>query len=128
MIEALVGYEETDVPLIEMAKEIGPLASALGLGEGNWEVIYDVVYRSLSGYGAHPTMNLLDSYLDGAGLLLHVRDRTSLPTMDVGCMGGGIFLTALLAQHIFETRGCEISLLEEMTVRYRDSPMGESDV
>jgi hypothetical protein len=128
MIDAVDAYEATDVPLAEMAKEIGPLAGELGLGEGNWEAIYDGVYRSLSAYGAHPTMHVFGSYLDAAGFFVHVLNRTSLPSMDVGCMGGAIFLTALLAQHIFEARGCDVTMLKEITLRYRDSPLGETDV
>jgi hypothetical protein len=127
-IQSIAAFDEADVPYIEMTKELGPIAAKAGAGGGYWEGIYDVVYRSLSAFGGHPTLMVLNSYLDAPGLLAHVSPRTTLPTLDVACMGRGIFLTSLLAEHVFEAAGCDVELFEEITIRYRDSPMGGGDV
>jgi hypothetical protein len=115
-------------PTLRWLESWDRLAAKAGAGGGRWEGIYDVVYRSLSAFGGHPTLLVLNSYFDTPGLLAHVSPRTTLPTLDVACMGGGIFLTSILAEHVFETAGCDTALFEKITIRYRDSPMAHGDV
>ena len=60
------GYREvneSDVRFEEIAAAIGPLAAKAGLPHGNWDAAYNVLYRSLSSFAAHPSYWLLDAYV-----------------------------------------------------------------
>lgn len=101
--EATVSYET-------MADQLGPLAERAGIGGGNWSDLYNVVYRSLSAWGAHPSIWVLDAYLDrDRPHMLHVRStvppegRAAIATFDT------VQLVVLLAAEIFARLGVDDS-------------------
>lgn len=99
----------------EMAKRIGPLAETAGAGGGNWSSLYDVPYRSMSNFGAHPTFFVLDSYIDHSDSVSRVRTETlrdwrvHRSTMDV------VYLVALLGVVVLSNLGFDVSNLRGVT-------------
>ena len=71
------------LPLIEIVKRLAPITRARGYEE-TYEAAYHLAYRSLSSLGAHPSLFVLDSYLDnrhGRGLLLRIRAHAEVPSL-----------------------------------------------
>lgn len=84
-------------------------------------VVYDLVYRSLSTFGAHPNYWTIDSYIAQPGWFLQVSPRSSRPTMLNGILHTAILLTADLALRGFEDLGCEAGWLDALVTRYSQS-------
>ena len=99
----------------EMAKQIGTLAKAAGAGGGDWSALYNVPYRSMSNFGAHPTYFVLDSYVDKSASAYRIQAepyrnwRVHSSTMDVA------HLVAMLGAVVFEKLGLDVSNLKGVT-------------
>lgn len=115
LLESVKEMTGPSVNYDEMAKRIGPLAEAAGVGGGNWSSLYDVPYRSMSNFGAHPTFFVLDSYVEHAGSVSRVgaetlRDwRVHRSTMDV------VYLVALLGVVVLSSLDFDVSNLRGVT-------------
>jgi hypothetical protein len=115
LLESVKEMTGPSVSYDEMAKRIGPLAKAAGVGGGNWSSLYDVPYRSMSNFGAHPTFFVLDSYVEHSSSVARVgtetlRDwRVHRSTMDV------VYLVALLGVVVLSSLGFDASNLRGVT-------------
>jgi hypothetical protein len=112
--EAKVSYET-------MADQLGPLALQAGIGGGNWSDLYNVVYRSLSTWGAHPSIWVLNAYLDeDKPHMLHVRPmvpaegRADTATFDT------IQLVVMLAAEVFKKLGIDDAHMRQVDQLWRE--------
>lgn len=91
-----------------------PLASAAGVGGGDWSELYDVMYRATSAYGAHPTWFVFESYIDPDYQMKHVRPDAwksgtlGHATMDV------VQLVAILGVQVLSKSGLGVQLLRDV--------------
>ena len=83
-------------PLNALLRDKGDLAAAM-------EVSYNYVYRSLSTFGAHTNLSVLDSYItDRERNFLRLSERSTAPPMADAIEYTSIVLTAFLAMQILE--------------------------
>ena len=63
-ISKMSGVTARSLPFTSIISELNRLAKAKAFGEENFDVIYIVAYRLLSAVGAHPTLEVFNSYID----------------------------------------------------------------
>jgi hypothetical protein len=86
-----------------------------------FDMVYDLGYRGLSTLGAHPTLWVLNAYLDFKpnGLFVSsVRDLRA-PTMTDGILNTAVLLTATLAVQVYALREQGPSRCGEITAMWR---------
>ena len=97
-----------------MAKRLGPLATAAGVGGGDWSSLYDIPYRSTSNFGAHPIFFVLDSYIERDECVSHVKTTTLRDSRVHRSTMEAVYLVALLASEVLSSLGFEVSNLRAM--------------
>lgn len=97
-----------------MADQLGPLAERAGIGGGNWTSLYNVVYRSLSTWGAHPSIWMFDQYLDhGDTKMLHVLPAVEPEGRAHMVALSALHLVAMLAAEVFTRLGIDDAHMRE---------------
>ncbi len=112
---------ESDVGFEEIAAAIGPLAAKAGLPHGNWDAAYNVLYRSLSSFAAHPSYWLLDTYVSRGKLFAsvmsaHPGEEHRMTVAAEGAVG----LTAQFTTAILEPRGVDVGIFRTISQWYED--------
>lgn len=110
---------ESDVTFETIAAALRPLAAKAGLPHGNWDAAYNVVYRSLSSFAAHPSYWLLDTYVSRGSLFAsvlsaHPREDHRMTIAAEQAVG----LTAQFAAAILEPRGVEVAVFRGISHHY----------
>jgi hypothetical protein len=96
-------YEKANWSYQEVMKEVGRLGVELNVFATSAEEMYTMIYRALSNFnGAHPTIRLLDKYIDTKSTTFsNVRRRPELPmfrtdavllAVVLACVHAGTFL------------------------------------
>ena len=112
-VEATVSFET-------MASQIGPMAEMAGIGGGNWSDLYDVVYRSLSTWGAHPSYWVLHAYLDDEKpYMLHVRPFVPADGRADVLMFDIVHLVAMLGAEVLAKLEIDATRLREVDMTWR---------
>jgi hypothetical protein len=90
-----------DLPLREVVGRLNRLLREDGDRAAAMELTYNYVYRSLSTFGAHTNVNVLDGYITGRERnFRRVSAKTTNPPMAGAVAGGAIVLCAFLAQSV----------------------------
>jgi hypothetical protein len=110
---------ESDVGFEEIAAALRPLAAKAGLPHGNWDAAYNVVYRSLSSFAAHPSYWLLDTYVSRGKLFAsvmssHPEEQHRMTMAAEGAVG----LTAQFSAAILEPRGVDVAIFRVVSQWY----------
>lgn len=91
------------LPLREVAERLNRLLREHGDGAAAMEVTYNYVYRSLSTFGAHTNVTVLDSYItDRERHFRRLSAKTTAPPMAGAVARGAIVLAAFLAEKVLE--------------------------
>lgn len=86
-----------------------------------FDMVYDLGYRGLSTLGAHPTLWVLNAYLDFSetstmvGTVAHM----GAPSMAESVLNTAVMLTAALSEKVIALKGDEAPVASSVSARYR---------
>ena len=113
--QRLPGVVKAELPLRQLIDQLEGLARKKGLGSESFQPIYHV-YRVLSGLGTHPTLDVLDSYIDQEPSATFISARRTPVTGSAFLMTitNAIYSTALLAEWLSPSRTTEALEIRRM--------------
>jgi hypothetical protein len=115
---------EADISFESMADQLGPMAVSGGIGGGNWEIVYNLGYRSLSSFAAHPSYWLLHQYFEPTSWFNRIRTHVPSDGRARGVTRVAVGLTAMLAAEVLAPRGIDVSPFRELDSKYRSEFAG----
>ncbi len=86
-----------------------------------FDMVYDLGYRELSTLGAHPTLWVLNAYLDYTERSTMVGTVAAMRAASMGepVLGTAVMLTAALAEEVIGLKGDEAPTAASISARYR---------
>ena len=123
-IAKLSGVDAKSLPFTSIISELNRLAKAKAFGEENFDVIYIVAYRLLSAVGAHPTLEVVNSYIghhESANFVRVSREMNS-PSFDPTVRHTSLMATAFLANRVLAEAGGTSPVADEILNRYSETP------
>lgn len=109
------------LPLIDVIRRIGKMTEEAGTPE-SFELAYQMAYRSLSSFGAHPSMWVLDCYLDsreGTAIFIRIREDAEVPgSFDVSNSYMALFLLCGLSVAVIESRDGPCRIAQDILDRF----------
>lgn len=116
----LVFANDSDLNYSDLVSKVHRLSAAAG-EEHDPAVVYSYVYRGLSNLGAHPTVDVLDNYIDdrrGQGVFARVAREFQLASLATANAATAFLLTADLAMKVLGRRGLPATACVEGFRRY----------
>lgn len=98
--------------------------------ETTFSVAYDLTYRGLSGLGAHPTLWVLNSYLDnraGTGIMIRIRDETGADPLAQPNLDSGLLLVSGLSARLLGAHGVDTPIADSLVARYNLDGVSSGD-
>lgn len=107
--------------LAAVVARLNDLAQAEEGIDGGFDIPYDLAYRGLSTFGAHPTLWVINSYLDFHDRSIMVRTSPTMhaPSMATSVLQTALLETAALSQRVLALRETETPTADAITARYQ---------
>lgn len=108
------------LPLATMVDQIAGFTKGTD-DEASFTVAYDLAYRGLSGLGAHPTLWVLNAYLDsnsGRSNFVRVIDDPDVGSFAQPNLDSGLYLTTTLASKVLGAAGADLPVCDAISNRF----------
>jgi hypothetical protein len=119
-ISSLEGTDPKVLPFSTIIAKLNKLAKEKAIGEENFDVIYIMAYRLLSTVGAHPTLEILNSYIrhqDGENFV-RLAIEMNVPSFSSTIRHTALMGTAFLANRVIAEAGGESPVADSILALY----------
>jgi hypothetical protein len=122
-IAGLSGVKAQRLPFSTIIAQLNKLAKEKAIGEENFDVLYIVIYRLLSTVGAHPSLELFNTYIQFAETdnFVRVRRKMNSPSFDPVVRHTSLMATAFLTNRVLAKAGGSSPVADAILDRYPDS-------